>query len=223
MKKLTAWLLILTCLWGAAGALAEQPRGGKDLPYARIMEMTALMKALATGDYLEIKQVPATLRQTAQTWAAGIDGAPRLVVQLNTEDLAYLKETLAYFSQEPAIVAFEAHSTAISEVWQQLAYNASGESGLNEAGLEEIMAVNSSLNAQKIYADQGPSGDGMYIVLYDNAAPILLMVNCENGGVSIQGAFLPSARLAKCSNYGQVALWLMLNGFSMTCREILPE
>lgn len=222
MKRMMILLLAMMLMLGGVSALAE-PRTGADLSYTRIVEMARYMRELVTGDYLDIKHVPETMQTVAQGWAAGINDTPRLVVQLDINDSSYLVETRAIFSQELPIVQFEAESTALSEVWQYLAYYASSEAALTESDLDEIMTVNGHINASMMYAEEGVEGNAMYIVLYENAAPILYIVSAENGGVSIRGLFLPSAKLAKCQNYGQIALWLMMNGFSMTCREIKAE
>ena len=221
MKRWMTLLLVLAML--LAPAAGAEGRTGANLSYGRIVEMAQYVRELAMGDYLDIKQVPEAMQTIAEGWAAGITDTPRLVVQLDINELSYLLETRVAFSQEPPIVSFEAESNAVVEVWQYLAYAASNAATLSEAGYEEIMTVNSHLNASMMYAEDGVEGNAMYIVLYENAAPLLYIVTAENGGVSIRGVFLPSEKLAKCKNYGQVALWLMLNGFSITCQEILPE
>lgn len=224
MKRMLSLLLVLMLLSGTAACAEDAPvRTGANLSHERAVEMAQYMRELATGDYLDIKHVPEAMQTVAEGWAAGITGAPRLVVQLDINGLSYMVETRAIFSQELDVVLYEAESSSMVEVWQYLAYYAGAEAGLTESGYEEIMTVNGHLDARMMYAEEGVEGNAMYIVLYENAAPILYLVNAENGGVSIQGLFLPSAKLAKCQNYGQVALWLMMNGFSMTCQEIKPE
>lgn len=225
MKRMMVLLLALMLLTGSTFACAEetQQRSGANLSYARVVEMAEYMHQLATGDYLDIKHVPDAMQSVAEGWAAGITGTPRLVVQLDVNESSYLVETRALFSQEPPIVQLEAESTAVVEVWQYLAFAASSEAGLTESGYEEIMTVNGHINASMMYAEDGVEGNAMYIVLYENAAPMLYIVSAENGAVSIRGLFLPSPKLTKCQNYGQVALWLLMNGFSMTCEEIKAE
>lgn len=225
MKRMMTLLLALVMLMSSTFVCAEEApkRGGADLTYARVVEMAEHMRTLSMGDYLDIKQVPETMQTVAEGWAAGITGAPRLVVQLDINEASYLVDTRAQFSQEPPIVLYEAESTAVVEVWQYMAAAASQESGLSESGYEEIMTVNGHINASMMYAEDGREGNAMYIVLYENATPILYIVCAENGAVSVRGMFLPSAKLAKCKNYGQVAMWLMLNGLAMTCQEIKAE
>ena len=225
MKKLIALVLAVLMAMGGISACTEgvQERRGADLSYARIVEMAQYMRELANGDYLDIKQVPESMKTTARTWAAGISDTPRMVLQLDVNGMSTMVETRVTFSQDPEIVSYEAQSNTMIDVWQYLAYYTSEEAALTEASYEEMMTVNSHINAQMMYAEEGRKGNAVYIVLYDNAAPIFLLVSGENGAVSIQGMFLPSARLQKCGNYGQISLWLMLNGYPITCREIKPE
>ncbi len=214
-----AALMILCCVTAAA----ENPRTGMDLSYERIVWMAQYMRDLVYGDYLSLKQVPDSMQSVAREWAAGVNESPRMVLELNINQLSFVVEQRAIFSQEHPMVGYEAESSVIVAIWQGLAYAAAQENALAESSYEEIMQVNSVINAFQMYAEDGAEGNAMFMVLYDNAAPILLMVNSENGAVSIQGMFLPSAKLAKCTNYGQVSLWTMMNGLPITCQEVKPE
>lgn len=222
MKRVLICVLVLAMTLSGVTAGAET-RSGVNLSYDRVVEMCLYMRELVMGDYLDIKQAPQAMRDIAVGWAEGIDESPRLVVQLDIESQSFLVDVSAYFTNEPEIVRMEAISQAVITIWQLLAQCAAQESGVAAASYQEIMQVNGQINASAIYAEEGPEGNGMYIVLYENAAPILLIVNAENDAVSIRGMFLPSTRLEKCENYGQVAMYLMLNGFSMSCQEIKPE
>lgn len=224
MKKLAialAMLLVFVSLTFAAEA--ENRQGGAEITYERAVKMAHYMHELAMGDYLDIKQIPDSMKNTVRDWAAGIRGEPRMIVQVNVNDASHLAEIRAVFMREPSIVSYEAQSSAIVEIWQMLAYYAGEEAALTESDFEQILTINGHLNASMLYADSGPEGNAMYIVFYEEAAPLMYLVCAENGAVSIQGMFLPSEKLAKCKNYGQVAMWLMLNGFPMTCSEVLPD
>ncbi len=222
MKRIVALIAAMMLL--CVGALAEAPaRGGADLPYDRIVAMAQYMRELVYGDYLTIKQVPETMQTVARTWAAGISDIPRLVIQVDINNLAAVLETRAIFRQEHPMVGYEAESSVVVAAWQALAYAAGEEAALSGSSYKEILRINGQIGAFQMYADAGTEGNSMFIVLYDDAAPILMIGNGENGAVSIQGMFLPSTKLAKCSHYGQVSLWLMLNGLTMTCQEIKPE
>ena len=222
MKRMLICLLAMMLAWGGVSAVAEE-RTGVDLSYERAAEMAVYMRELVMGDYLDIKQSPDSLKSIAEGWAAGITDAPRLVVQLDVEKQSYVVEASAVFSHEPEIVGYEAISTVVIEIWQVLAQYAAAESGVAAASYQEIMEVNGLINAATMYAEEGREGNGLFVVLYEDAAPILLIVSAENGAVSIRGMFLPSAKLAKCENYGQVSLYLMLNGVGMPCQEVKPE
>lgn len=218
MALIAAILLLCTC------ALAEAPvRTGADLSYGRMIEMALYMRELVYGDYLNIKQVPENLQTLARTWAKGISDTPRLVVQLDINSLAAMVQTRAIFRQEHPMIGYEAESSVVVAAWQIMADAAAEEGGLNGASYAEIMRVNGQVSAFQMYAEEGVEDNSMFIVLYEDAAPLLMIGNGENGAVSIQGLFLPSAKLARCSDYGQVALWMMTNGLYMTCQEILPE
>lgn len=219
MKKMMAILLAMALL--CAPALAEEE--SSMLSHQQIVDMALYMRQLVMGDYLDIKQVPQADQQTAEGWAAGVSESPRMVVELDIENYAAVLTAKAFFSQEHPMVQFEAASTEETYVWQYLAAGASGEAGVAEAGYEEIMRVNGHINAFRMFAGDEREGTAMYIVLYDDAAPVMMIACAENGGVSIQGMFLPSPMLKRCQNYGQVSLYLMLNGVGMTCREIKPE
>lgn len=225
MKKIISLFLAVLLAVGSIPALAEEAaaRTGADLSYNRIVEMAQYMQELAMGDYLTIKQVPEAMQSIVRSWAEGITGVPRLAVQLDINALSYLVDVRAAFIKEPPIVSMEAESNMVSEVWRALAGYAGTESSLSGASYEDIMNVNSQLSARMLYAEEGVAGNALYIVLYDGAAPIFLNVNAENGAVSVSGKFLPSAKLSKCQNYGQVALWLMMAGCTMTCTEITAE
>ncbi len=218
---LLAVLLALPAL--AAGAEGTAARNGINLTYDRIVDMALYMRQLAMGDYLDIKAVPEAQQTVAEGWAAGINDTPRLVVQLNLEALAALTDIRLIFSQESDVVLLEAESNVVVDVWQYLAYYAGEEAGLTGSSYEEIMTVNGYINAQMTYAQEVAEGYGLYIVLYEDASPLLYIVSAENGAVCIRGLFLPSTKLQKCENYGDVALWLLFNGFAMTCEEIKPE
>lgn len=220
MRKLAILLALL--LWTAPFAHAEE-RTGASLSYGRIVEMAEHMRTLAEGDYLAHKQLPDAMRQTAAAYVAGIGGQPRLAVELDVNSLSYLVETRALFAGEPEIVRLETESTILVSIINELVRMGCNEAGLTDADHGQVSSINGAMNAAMMYAEDGRQGSAVYIVLYDNASPLIYYVYAENGSVSIQGMFLPSAKLAKCQNYGQISLWLMLNGFSITCEEIKSE
>ncbi|MBQ8201694.1 MAG: hypothetical protein IJZ74_08005 [Clostridia bacterium] len=220
MKRLIAIMLALLLFLGAVPAAAD----GADLSYAQIIRMTQHMCEMATGDYLDIQGVPEELQQTAREWAEGIGGTPRMVIRADVMNAAYMVNTRASFFVDPDVIRMEAESHALHTIVSWLTAYAAMEAAVTESTYETISEINSLINAQMIYAEEGAAyAYGLYIVLYDGAAPIVIVSFSENGAVQLSGKFLPSERLAKCANSGQVSMWLLLNGFPMTCTEVAAE
>lgn len=220
LSILTAMLLLAVPAF--AEEAAEAARVGVELSYERITNFCAYVKELATGDYLSIKQATQAQQDIAAGWAAGMSGQPRMVVKLNVQDTSYIQEIRLTYMHEEEVIGMEAESGGVIEIWWTLCSLAGSEASVNEPDYSGIMELNGLLNASVIYAEEASEDYAVYIVLYDDASPLLLLVNAENGAVSIQGMFLPSKSLAKCTNYGQVALWLMFQGLPITCEEITP-
>lgn len=219
MKRLTALLLLATLCLSAIPAQAV----GADLTWERIVDFALHMREMATGDYLDIKGVPENLQKVAEGWASGVNETPRLIVRLDVMNASYLIDTRAAFMAEPEMVRYEAECTSMTEIYQYVTFYASMEAAVDASAYEEVMEVNSLLDIMTIYAEEAPPETAFYVVLYDDAAPIFMIATAENDSVSLSGMFLPSDRLANCTNYGQVSMWFMLNGFAMTCEEVKPE
>ncbi len=222
MKRLLIVILALLIACTGSSAMAQE-RTGIDMSYERCAEMGMYMRGLVMGDYMSIKQAPESLQAIARGWAAGITEKPRMVIQLDVENQSQVVMTRAVFSKQPDVVELEAVSQAVVTIWQYLARAAAEEGGVSGASYQEIMQVNGLVNAATMYAEPSRDGDALYILLYEDASPVLLIVSGENGGVSVRGMFLPSEKLARCSNYGEVAMYLLINGFGMPCQEIKPE
>ena len=222
LMKCTLSLMLALMMLVLPVLAEESPRIGADLSYERIVSFCEYLREMATGDYLDVKGIPQEQQAVAEKWAEGISGNPRMIVQLDVENMPYVAQIRAAFRTEPDVVVMEAVSTTVIECWWALAYLASLESTVADSSYEEIMDVNSYINAGTMYAEDAPEGYGVFLVFYEGAAPIFLLSNAENGAVAIRGFFLPSQKLAKCKNYGQVSLYMMMNGMTMTCQEVLP-
>lgn len=214
--------ILLALMLGVLPACAEESRIGADLSWERVVAFCDYMRELATGDYLDIKGVPQEQQDVAAQWAAGITGTPRMVIQLNVDELPAVVQTRALFRNEPDVVVLEAESTTVVEIWWTLAALGAQQSSVAESSYEEVMNINSYVNASTMYAEDAPEDSGVFLVFYENAVPIFLLTNAENGAVSIRGFFLPNAKLASSKNYGQVSMYMMLNGMTMTCKEVKP-
>lgn len=220
MKRIMAILLVLLMCLPCVTAGAQEGQLG----YDRIVEMALHMKELATGDYLQMMNVPDDLQQIAADWAAGIDENPRLVVSCDVMSSSMIRTAEAEFILEKDDnILLEVRSNALSEALTSIFYYSALDGGISDNSFETIMDVNELLDATMLYASPEELPLSLYFVLYDNAAPIMLLCNSENGAVALEGFFVPSDRLAKCENHGQVAFWLMVNGATMTCSEVLPE
>lgn len=218
MKRWIALALVLlmsACMLPAYAA-------GAELTYERAVEMAQYVHQIVSGDYLAINGVPEDIQRTAREWAAGLDGQPRLVVRLDVMNAAYVVETRTMFLAEHPMVAYEAESNAMSYIMNYAVAFAAFETVVSESLYEEIAEVNSQLNCEMLYAEDAEDGTGMYLVFYEDAQPLMILSSAENGAVSLRGFFIPSQKLARCTNHGQVALWFMMNGLSMTCAEVTP-
>lgn len=222
LSILTALMMMAVPAFAEDAAEAAPARVGAELTYERITAFCEYMKELSTGDYLDIKQVSQAQQDIAAGWAAGISGQPRMVVKLNVQDMSYIKEIRLMFMHEEEVIGAEAESGGVIEIWWALCSAAGQEASVNEPDYAQIMEINGYINASMIYAEEAPEDYAVYFVLYENAAPILLLTNAENGAVSIQGMYLPSKALAKCENYGAVSLWMMFQGLPITCVEVTP-
>lgn len=219
IRRVAALLMLLVMMCAALPCQAA----GSELEMARITQMAAYIHELATGDLLGYCGLPDSLRNLAASWARGLEGTPRLVVRMDVENAAELVINRPKFVNEHPMVGFEAESTLIGSMMAQMMYIAATQSAVAGADSEEVVLINNSLNARLIYAEEAPEGQyhtGMYIVLYKDACPLMLIANQENGSVSINACFLPSSMLSRCQNAGQVALWFMICGYPMTAEEI---
>lgn len=219
IRRVAALLMLLTMLCAALPCQAA----GSELEMARITQVAAYVRELATGDFLTYCGLPESLRTVAAGWASGLEGTPRLVVRMDVENAPVLVNNRPLFINEHPMVAFEAESTLVGSMMAQMMYFAASQSAVTGADSEEVVLINNSLNARLIYAEEAPEGQyhtGMYVVLYENACPLMLIANQENGSVSINACFMPSSMLSRCQNAGQVALWFMLCGCPLTAEEI---
>ncbi len=217
MKRLLIVLLALVLLLGSACAEHQ-------LAYEEITRFGDYIRQLADGDYMDICQVPQETQRLVRSWAAGIQGKPRMVVRLHAENLAYMVSTRSVFMQEPDMVRYEAESSVLIELWWTLCSIAAGESTVAGVTYEQMMQANAAITPVMICADaDAEDGYGMYLVFYDAGKPLVIISSCENGAVNLQGMFLPSEKLMNCRNYGQVSLYMMMNGLTLTCQEIREQ
>lgn len=220
MKRVMALLLALTMLLAAAPACAL----GGEISYDEIVAAALSLRQTAHGDFMDIKGIPMDIQGMARDWTAGIDDTPDLVVRMDVNDSAVVKEYRAMFRAEHPMVSYEAQSTGVGEIISYSMVYSAYESNDPEKAFDRMADVNTALNHNVLYASpDAQDGAVLYVVLYEDALPILLLTNIENGATSLTTYILSSDELAKCGSYAQVAFWFMRWGCPMTGAEIRPE
>lgn len=220
MKRFTALLLTLTLLCAALPALAA----GGEMSYSRIVETMLDLRSVIEGDFLTLKGVPESIQADALAWTEGVNDSPRLVVRLDVYATAHVRQYAAIFKSEHPIVSYEAQSTGVGEILNTAFSVAAMETLRPEDTYARIGGVLNALDHSILYADpEAEEGGMLYVVFYDNAEPILLLTNVENGAVSLTTYIVPSAELADCRSYADVAMWFLSWGCPISGAEIKPE
>lgn len=75
-----------------------------------------------------------------------------------------------------------------------------------EGGTEPLSAM-SSVQAADLYAEAGAEGEGMYLLLYEDGAPVVVSWTAGEDAVSMSAAFLPLEGLADCQTAWEVQTW----------------
>ena len=75
-----------------------------------------------------------------------------------------------------------------------------------EGGTEPLSAM-SSVQAADLYAEAGAEGEGMYLLLYEDGAPVLVTWAAGEDAVSMSASFLPLEGLADCQTRWEVQTW----------------
>lgn len=63
----------------------------------------------------------------------------------------------------------------------------------------------------------------MYILLYDEGAPILVLSGMENGVSTLRACYFPADMLEKCENATDMMLYLSGHNMPLDVTEILPQ
>lgn len=220
MKRFVAMLLAMLLLSCALPAMAE----GGEVSYARIVETMIDLRELAQGDFMTLKGVPESIQADAITWTEGIGETPRLVVRLDVYKTAHVRQYAALFKSEHPMVSYEAQSTGVGEIINSALSVAAMEALRPEETYFRTIDVLNALNHSVLYADPAAEeGCVLYVVLYDEAEPIFMLTNVENGAVSLTTYIIPSAELADCKSYAEVAMWFLRWGCPVSGAEIRPE
>lgn len=220
MKRIIAMLLAALLACAAIPALAS----GGEVSYDRLVQCAVALRAMAYGDFMTLKGVPDTIQGMAMDWTAGIDDTPDLVVRLDVYGSAVVLQYKAVFKSEHPMVSMEAQSTGVGEIMNAVYSLAAYEYPQPERAYNQFFEVHKALNFDEIYADPtAEEGHQLYLLLYENAEPLFILVNAENGAVSLTPYIVPSMELANCESYAQVAMWFMRWGCPMVGEEVRPE
>lgn len=220
MKRFMAMMLAMLLLCAAAPALAK----GGEMSYDRVVDTMLNLREVIEGDFMTLKGVPESIQADARAWTEGVNEAPRLVVRLDIYECAYVRQYAAVFKSEHPMVSYEAQSTGVGEILNTAFSVAAMETLRPEETYTRIGSVLNALNHSIIYADPSAEEGGvLYVVLYDNAEPIFLLTNVENGAVSLTTYIVPSGALADCRSYADVAMWFLRWGCPISGAEIRPE
>lgn len=219
MKRMLTLLLALVLVLGMVPATAE----GAELSFEQAADMAQYLREMAAGDYLALKGVPQDLQRRAQQWAGGLEGETRLVVRLHFGDHASLNTLRAIFLQEHPMVVYEAESSFMIELVALTFSWAAMESQTAAASYEEIAEINDALRCGRMYAEDCEPGSELYLVLHEDAQPILILAIAENGAVDLSAWFVPGPKLKECKSAGEVSMWYMRNGLFLSCSEVPKE
>lgn len=92
---------------------------------------------------------------------------------------------------------------------------------LTELGTETL-AMCMVAEADTIFAAE-LSGAGVFVLLYDDASPILVTWTASNGAVKMRGLCLPYEDLAKCASAEEVDAWFDAHFWALGFREAAEE
>lgn len=221
MKRIIALML----LFGLMLAVCPAQAAGSYVSYETLADFGLYMRQLVAGDYMTIMGVDEDVQRTARSWVEGITDTPRLVVRLNVYDSAIQQEVRTTFLMEPEMVRYEAESNNLSHILYSLIYIEASKLDVTDVDYDAIANVNASIDCRCIYAEEPTEGTpdyAFYLLIYEEATPILVLAAEENDAVCLQGVFIPSKTLRKAASSGAVAFWLMSCGITMTCDEVKP-
>lgn len=219
MKRFLALLLAAMMVCASVPALAA----GGEISYDRLVQFALNLREMAYGDFMTLKGVPADIQGMARDWTEGIDDTPELLVRLDVYGSSHVLQYKAVFKAEHPMVSLEAQSTGVGEIVNYIYTMAAYEYPQPERAYYQFFDVHSAMNYDEIYADPAvEEGGQLYLLLYENAEPLFILVNAENGAVSLTPYIVPSMELAGYTSYTQVAMWFMRWGCALTGEQLIP-
>lgn len=220
MKRMMAIVLALMLVLALNAASAA----GGEVGYDRLVGCAMRMRAVAQGDFMDLKGVPEDTQGLVRDWTKGIDETPDLVLRMDVYGSAHVLQYKALFKSEHPLVSMEAQSTGVGEIINGAMTMAAMETYQPEATYRRCAQANTALDYDEIYADpDAQEGGQLYILLYADAEPLFILTNVENGAVALTCYIIPSMELASCTSYAQAAMWFMSWGCPLTGAEVKAE
>ena len=90
-------------------------------------------------------------------------------------------------------------------------------------GGSKVYAATTMMESVDIFAGGGV-GDGAYVMIYENAEPVLVIWHNEDDAVRMQAVYMPFADLADCKTVKEVGEWFEQNEIplSFTSASVMP-
>lgn len=203
------WMLVLVLCLLNTPALAENSLAN------RAVELAAACDALAEDEaYISamIGSGNSKMITLIESWAAGSHDQPELVVRVDTANL--LKDMMALYGMDS------------QDEWPDITVQAlnrrmtmSLPSMFNATQGAETLAASTAATSSVIFASDA-QGSGLFVLLYENAVPVMAAWYAENGAVSMQATFMAQEELAACQSVEDIAAWLKEQGWELPCEAM---
>lgn len=243
MKKL-CFLIVLLCMI-CAGAVAEQPQGTAtpaptrvpavlatpegavratptprptDAPLpedpfmANAVELARRIDLLAKSSMFMITESWISLDE-AEKLFGGDHTWPSQVFVLKQETLIEALFAGVPAENRPDFTRVEMRRDLVSELPYML---------LGDMSQEQLSTIQ-TLHRYKVFACDDASGCGVMIMLYEDAAPIMLTWYADRGAVSISACFMPDEALRECATAEAVSRWFASRGMPEAAFEEVQQ
>lgn len=212
MKKILSMLLIvLLIITGTAGAEAAPTLA------ERASALAAEMAALAADETtVTLRGASGALLGLLGEWVQGDHTQPRMILAVDTALMtnALTAGVLAVSDVEDGPLREKAEEMLRLQAPSLLCTDLLGDMGAN------TLAAATAAKATMIFADAEADGSGLFILLYEDATPVMVSWYAQNGAVSMSSVFLPDDGLAAVKTGGEAALWLMKRDWPLPCTEV---
>lgn len=147
-----------------------------------------------------------------ESWAAGNHDQPEMVVRVDTANL--LKDMIALYGTG---LQNGLPDTTVEALNRRLPMTLPSMFNATEGA--ETLAASTIATSSVIFASDA-QGSGLFVLLYEDATPVMAAWYAENGAVSMQATFMAQEELAACQSAEDVAAWLKEQGWELPCETI---